>query len=234
MSARYAVYFAPEKLSPWWVFGAHWLGRDECDNSALLQPRLDGISPEELKRLTAQPTRYGFHATLKAPFRLADGCDEAMLSSRLHTLAKTLAPVLLGPLRVASLSDFVALVPQGLATGLPELAAHCVRDLDDLRAPLSKADLLRRQSNKLDEREAELLALYGYPHVMERFSLHLTLTGPTDAPTSQRIERVAAPLVAHLNAVAPLTLDRMCLFVEATPGAPFLRIADVVLQGVRK
>lgn len=234
MSTRYAVYFAPEKLSAWWLFGAHWLGRDECEDVALVQPQLEGIDSQELALMTSQPRRYGFHATLKAPFRLADGYSESMLLSRLHGLARKLPPVQIGPMRVTTLSDFVALVPHGPVAGLQELAAACVQDLDDLRAPLSSADLLKRKAHKLDLREAELLALYGYPHVMERFRLHLTLTGPLKAIAAQRIEQLAATQIHRLNALAPLAVDRLCLFVERTPAAPFLRIADVNLQGILK
>ena len=79
MSARYAIYFAPDKHSGGWEFGANWLGRDEHDNTVLPQPPLEGISPLELTRITQAPRRYGFHATLKAPFRLADGHDETSL-----------------------------------------------------------------------------------------------------------------------------------------------------------
>ena len=35
MSARYAIYLAPAHGSPWWTFGAHWLGRDESNGAAL-------------------------------------------------------------------------------------------------------------------------------------------------------------------------------------------------------
>ena len=234
MSARYAVYFAPERSSPWWLFGAHWLGRDEYDGAALAQPQLEGIDSLELALMTAQPRRYGFHATLKAPFRLADGCSDLMLLSRLHGLASKLPPVPTGPMRVTALSDFVALVPQQPIAGLLELAEACVKDLDDLRAPLRPDDLIKRQAHQLDSREAELLALYGYPFVMERFRLHLTLTGQLNAIAAQRVEQLAAPQVHNLNALAPLVLDRLCLFVEKTPGAPFLRTADVMLQGVAK
>jgi putative phosphonate metabolism protein len=234
MSTRYAIYFAPERFSPWWLFGAHWLGRDECDGAALPQPLLDGFEPGELSNLTAEPRRYGFHATLKAPFRLAAGCSETTLLSRLEALAQTLVPVPLGPLRIAMLSDFVALVPDVVTADLQDLASSCVIRLDDLRGPIAQGDLLKRQAHRLDEREAELLALHGYPYVMERFRLHLTLSGPLVADTAQRIEQVAASHVAHLNTVAPLTLDRLCVFVEKTSGATFQRIADVVLQGLEK
>lgn len=230
MSARYAVYFAPDRHSPWWAFGAHWLGRDEHDNCALDQPSLEGIGPMELATITAEPRRYGFHATLKAPFHLSSGNDESTLVARLGRLAQTLAPVQLGTLRVASLGNFMALVPDTVPDDLQALAASCVSGLDDLRAPLTAADLARRQPATLDPRETELLRRYGYPHVMERFRLHLTLTGPTNPPLAQRVLEAVTPAITRLNQASPLTLDRLCLFVERNPGAPFVRTLDVRLR----
>ena len=230
MSARYAIYFAPNRHSPWWAFGAHWLGRDEHDNCALDHPSLDGMSPMDLSSITAEPRRYGFHATLKAPFRLSSGNDEAALVARLGKLAQTLSPVPLGNLRAATLGDFVALVPDTEPEGLQALAASCVSGLDDLRAPLTQSDLARRQPASLDPRETELLTRYGYPYVMERFRLHLTLTGPIIAPLGQRVLEAVTPTITILNQQSPLTLDRLCLFVETSPGAPFVRTLDVRLR----
>jgi putative phosphonate metabolism protein len=229
MSARHAVYFAPDRHSPWWTFGAHWLGRNEHDNTALPQLPLEGLSPAEFAGITAEPRRYGFHATLKAPFRLSAAHDESDLVARLGRLAATLAPVALGPLRAATLGSFVALVPDTPPAGLQALAAACVSGLDDLRAPLLEAELARRHGTGLDARETELLALYGYPYVMERFRLHLTLTGPVGTNTAQQVSRAVAADIARLNNEAPLSLDRLCLFVEQSPGAPFQRVIDVRL-----
>lgn len=230
MSARYAVYFAPAKHSAWWSFGAHWLGRDEHDNTALPQLEAAGIGPAELHAITAEPRRYGFHATLKAPFHLSAGHTEADLVARLGRLAQTLTPVALGPLQLATLGNFVALVPELAPAGLQSLAAACVTGLDDLRAPLGEADLARRRSANLDTRETELLALYGYPHVLERFRFHMTLTGPVDAATAQRVSQALAAEPARLNALSPLSLDRLCLFIEQNPGAPFQRVIDLRLS----
>lgn len=230
MGPRYAVYFAPDKYSPWREFGARWLGRDEYDNNPLPQPAMDGMAPQAFARITQEPRRYGFHATLKAPLRLAAGCDETGLMRRLNALAATLKPVALGPMRVAAIGDFVALVPDAEPAGLRALAAACVRELDDLRAPLSEADRARRRADLLDARGAELLDLYGYPHVMERFRFHMTLTGSVDAATAQGVMRAVAPEITRLNAAAPLSLDRLCLFVERAPGDPFLRLIDLKLR----
>lgn len=230
MSARYAIYFAPDRHSPWRQFGARWLGRDEHDSTPLAQPLLAGISQEELARVTQEPRRYGFHATLKAPFYLAAGHDEASLIRRMGALAGALKPLALGPLRSASLGAFVALIPESSPPALQTLAAACVSDLDDLRAPMQEDERLRRGSKDLDERALELLRTYGYPHVMERFRFHLTLTGPIDGAVAQHIRSALAPELARLNAQAPLWLDRLCLFVEKTPGAPFHRVIDLKLQ----
>lgn len=230
MSARYAVYFSPVKYSPWWEFGAHFLGRDEHDNTALAQPEVADISPAGLERITADPRRYGFHATLKAPFHLSAGHDEADLVARLGHLARTLAPVALGPMQLATLGNFVALVPQVAPASLQTLAAACVTELDDLRASLSAADIARRCSAGLNPRERELLELYGYPQVMERFRLHLSLTGPVESALAERLSQALAPALSSLNADAPLWLDRLCLFVERGPGAPFQRVIDLRLR----
>jgi hypothetical protein len=48
-------------------------------------------------------------------------------------------------------------------------------------------------------------------------------------PTAERILQATATPVAQLNARAPLVLDRLCLFVEPSPGQPFKRLAEVEL-----
>jgi putative phosphonate metabolism protein len=229
MKPRYAIYFAPDQGSPWWEFGAGWLGRDECRDVNKVQPALDPIGPAELREITAQPRRYGFHATLKAPFSLSGSHSADDLIARLQALAATLKPVPLGPMQATLLGDFVALVPAIASHDLMALAAVCVASLDDLRTPLSEADLARRRIEELDAREQELLHLYGYPYVLERFRFHLTLSGPVAPATAQRVLQAVAAPVAQLNATTPLVLDRLCLFVEPAPGQPLQRIADAGL-----
>ena len=234
MSPRYAVYFSPDRHSPWRSFGAHWLGRDEHDSGVFAQPLVEGISPGELERITQEPRRYGFHATLKAPFRLAAGHNETTLVSRLGALALKLKPVALSPLKVTMVGDFVALTSHAAGDQPPvdllALAAACVTEIDDLRAPLTQQELARRRSTELDARQTELLNLYGYPHVLEHFRFHMTLTGPVEASIAQQVMRAVAPKIAQLNADTPLWLDRLCLFVERKPGAPFHRIIDLKLS----
>lgn len=230
MSTRYAIYFAPAKASPWWLFGTHWLGRNAFEDAPLTMPQTLQFAPDELLAITAEPRRYGFHATLKAPFRLSDKHTVDDLIERTLALAARLAPISLGTLQAQSLGKFVALLPERTPTELAALAAACVMELDDLRAPLSEQELARRQSGRLDAREMALLHRYGYPHVLERYRFHLTLTGPVDQATQQRVVHAVQAQVAHLNTAAPLVLDRLCIFVEPAPGASFKRITDLVLS----
>lgn len=230
MSARYAIYFAPDKRSPWWNFGAHWLGRNEHDNAPLAQPLVSGLVPELLNAITAEPRRYGFHATLKAPFRLSADHQESDLIARMNQLARTLVPAALSPMRVCRLNNFVALLPQTSLEPVNIIAAACVTELDDLRAPLAPAELARRSLAKLDGREAELLTCYGYPYVLDRFRLHMTLTGPVDSAIAGLVIDAVSAEVDALNQLVPLQLDRLCLFVERSPGATFHRLLDLRLH----
>lgn len=228
--ARYAIYYAPAVDSPWWRFGAGWLGWDEQRGLALPQPTLPEFSDGDFHALTSEPRRYGFHATLKAPFRLRGRADETLLRDRVAALAARLQPVPIGPLQPAVLDDFVALVPTQRQPGTDSLAARCVMDLDDLRAPPTGEDLARRRPDLLDADAREMLHRYGYPWVLALYRFHLTLSGRVDPVTADLLAHRAADAVAPLNASAPLQLDRLCIFREDHPGAPFQRIHQELLR----
>lgn len=217
---RYAVYFAPAPGTPWHEFGRLWL-------SGPWRPR--GVSAAHWLQMLQAPARYGFHATLKAPFRLADGVDEARLLQRVAALAQGLHALPLGRLRAERVDAYVALLPEAPPAALSDLAARCVRDLDDLRAPLDDDELARRRVDQLDDRGRALLQAHGYPHVLERFRFHMTLamiSQPDEAAAV--LDSVRDPL-AVLQRQDELVLDRMCVFVEPGPRQAFVRVRDFVL-----
>jgi hypothetical protein len=231
MRPRYAVYFSPATTSPWWDFGAGWLGRDECNNLPLAQAGVPEISSESFHALTEEPRRYGFHATLKAPFHLQENVTSEELVVRLNMLATQLAPVKLGPLCAVKMAHFVALVPQTMGEELSSLAQACVTELDDLRAPMTELEVLRRQVDLADARGQYLLRKYGYPHVLERFVLHFTLSGRVTPLVADQLITAVKNSIDPLNRHTAQVLDRLCLFVEDAPGEPFRRIADLELTG---
>lgn len=217
---RYAVYYAPESGSPLDRFARAWLGRDAETGAALAPPRLPGLSATEIAELTATPRRYGFHATLKAPFRPAEGLGRDDIHSAVADFAAAQAPVQAPPLRLSRLDGFLALRPASESEDLNALARACVERLDHLRAPLIEAEIERRASAALSERQQDLLRRWGYPYVCEEFRFHMTLTGRLDDAALKRVRALLAPKLAPIMA-EPLTIRSIALFEEPTKGAPF-------------
>lgn len=222
---RYAVYFAPRPDSLAWRNGSRWLGRCAALGQTMPQPAIDGVAPEEFQRLTAAPRRYGWHATLKAPFALAPGVDEAALRQALRTLARSLQAFEMPPLQVARIDDFLALVPMPsdpATARLQEVAAACVQQLQPLAAPLSASELARRRAAGLTPRQDELLQRWGYPFVLESFRFHLSLTGGLAQAAPATVARTHAAAQAFFADPQAIAFDSLALFAEPAPGADFV------------
>ena len=112
-SPRYAIYFAPAPETALWRFGSAVIGYDAASGMDMPFLTTAGMSPAQWLALTDEPRRYGFHATLKAPFHLAPGRDEAQLLARVATVAASASAVVAQGLQVTALSRFIALTPTG-------------------------------------------------------------------------------------------------------------------------
>jgi hypothetical protein len=154
------------------------LGYDCYQSARLKTPDLPGISQSRWEAITREPRRYGFHATLRAPFRLRRGVDEKLLVHELDAFAAACRAPPPTPLKLGTPGDFIALVPEAPSPAIDQLAADCVRAFDQFRAPLSAAERKRRLAAGLTKRQVKYLERYGYPYVMDEFRFHMTLTGP--------------------------------------------------------
>lgn len=182
-----------------------------------------GVAPSTIAAITEEPARYGFHATLKAPFRLERSATGQDLLDAVERFAGTRRPVAVPEMTVNTIGNFVALAPAPPPPGLPELAAACVEVFDPFRAPMEQAELDRRRRAPLTPREDELLRRWGYPYVMDAFRFHMTLTGPLAEPDRAGIRQALAALFEPLTA-RPVVIDALTVFDQPQPGAPF-RIA---------
>ncbi|MEL6169841.1 MAG: DUF1045 domain-containing protein [Pseudomonadota bacterium] len=224
--ARYAIYYTPPE-GPFSDFGASWLGWDPIAGTAVQHPAT--AEQLDIAEITARPRKYGFHGTLKAPFRLADGATRADLETAVAALAAHLRPAFTGPLRLHSLDGFLALIPTGDTVALAEFAATVVRDLDTFRAPLSEDDLARRRAAPLTPRQDEYLVAWGYPYIMEDFRFHMTLSRRLDEATAATAKTVLEPLVApHIG--EPFQADALTLLGEG-PDGRFRQLHRYTLAG---
>ena len=219
-TARYGVYFVPRPESPLAAFGAHALGRDMgTDQPAPLAP-LAGLDDAARSATAVVPARYGFHATLKPPFHLAPGARLAELESSLSRLAARLPAVVLPPMRVDSIDDFVALRPSGHAQDLAALSATCVIALDAFRAAPGDAELQKRRQGGLQTDEERLLTSWGYPHLFWRYRFHMTLTDRLPRAQCRKAVHGFAKLHAE-EADDDERIEELTLVEQPEPFAPF-------------
>jgi hypothetical protein len=226
---RYAVYAVPDTDHPLWRMSADWLGRDAARNRDLAQVALPGWAPERFFALTAEARRYGFHGTLKAPFRLADGIPEGALLDAVqrYSAKRSIPPI---SLAVDDGLGFLALRPVGDSLPLTRLADDCVRDFDRFRAPLTTSDIQRRLATGLSERQHALMLEWGYPYVLEEFRFHMTLADRCRDPDEQKALLSAAATCFREVLEKPVPL-RVALFAEPRPGGAFQMIESMVASG---
>ena len=219
--ARYALYFTPTLDSALWRKGCRWLGRDAETGEALAHPVPEGLAGADIVAATAAPRKYGFHATLKPPFRLAAGYAPEYLHNAIAAFCRKRRPFEASPPTVEGLGDFIALRPRYPSAELTQLADDCVRTFDDFRAPLSHAELEKRHARRLTERQVTLLEEWGYPYVFEEFRFHLTLTGSLRDSVHPTYEKVLQDYFAP-DCKAALYVDGVTLFKQPAPDAPFV------------
>ena len=192
-------------------FGAAWLGWDVvagCETAQIHMPGLHDI--------TMTPRKYGFHGTLKPPFRLKEGRTVEDLKVAAAEMAARLVAAHCDGLELSQIGRFLALTPYGDLGQLQRVAEACVRELDDFRAPARAAEIERRRAAGLSERQDALLARWGYPYVFEEFRFHLTLSGKLDeASNGDWFERVKSVLP---ELPVPFVVDQIALCGEREDG----------------
>jgi putative phosphonate metabolism protein len=216
---RCAIYFVPPADDPLTIAAAAWLRRDGYTGARIAR-EIEGLMERDHAFLTALPRRYGFHATLKAPFHLADGRSVHELERQLARFCDRIAPLEVKT-RIALVDSFFAIVPVVPDPDLDMLAARVVTEFDAFRSQLTEIDIARRDVSRLSGRQLANLMNWGYPHVFDQFRFHMTLTGPID-----HLERdhVMTVLTRHFGKLAagPLDIGQLVLAVEPEPNAPFI------------
>ena len=228
--ARYAIYFAPAEESELERACSAILGRCASKGTALQQPAIPGIEPSRLTELTASPSHYGLHATLKPPFFLAGSHDETELLESTAMIASKTRSFDLPGLELSVLGSFLALTLTASCQELENLARICVTALDHFRRPPRPEELARRRAKGLTANQERLLDLWGYPYVLEEMRFHLTLTG--SIPDPEERESVRATITPLLAPVlhTPVPVRDICVFRQEGQAEPFTVFRRFPLQ----
>jgi 2'-5' RNA ligase len=217
--SRYALYLTPPLGSDLWTFGCDVIGRDASTGKDIEGFAPEGHSSESWRELTDDPRRYGFHATLVAPFRLRADLEVADLIDGVAAFAAKAHPFEVGQVQIGKIGAadggaFVVLKPTGPSRELHAFEEKAVRGLDVLRAPLTHAERRKREAARLTPLQRYYLDVWGYPYVLSEFRPHFTLTNAVD--DSKEIEKA-------------LSWD-----FQMRVGSPLLRIETLALFGERE
>jgi len=226
---RYAIYFVAAPDSDLHRFGSSVLGYDCYTGADLPRPAGLDIDDADWRALTEEPRRYGFHATLKAPFRLAPSRREDELAGAVHAFARAPREIARIAPDVRLLGAFTAIVPRAPVAALAALAAACTTEFDRFRAPLSAQERARRDPSRLSERQVSHLDRWGYPYVFDDFRFHMTLTGPLPAERRDDVPARLRRSFAQAWGERPIAIDRIGLFKQDGPDARFRVVEHAAL-----
>ena len=224
-ASRVALYYAPAEDDPLWARAVAWLGRDPARDAAMAPPDIAGL-PE----ITGDAAGYGFHATLKPPFRLRPGVTWEAFVAEVRALAASVPAFPLPPLEVRDLFGFLALTETEPSPALQAFCDVCVAWPDHLRAPPDAAELARRRRMGLAAAEDANLVRWGYPYVFSAWFFHMTIS----RKLSEAEHAVFGPAAEAWFADA-LDEQRMvadiAIFVQPGPGDAFTLAERVALRG---
>lgn len=224
---RYAIYWAPPLESDLETFGRRWLLQTSEEETLQSLGEKFALEPGLIRRATESPRRYGLHATIKAPFRLAPETNEAALSEALAAFCARRRNIRTGPLRLHRFTHYLALVPESCRAELEWLADECVTHFDRFRAPLDEGDHARRAGH-LSPLEQTNFEQFGYPHIFSLFFFHITVAGPLSQGELERVEAAVIPLVAPF-CEQDFIVDGLGLYGDPGGGAPFECVARYAL-----
>jgi len=230
---RYAIYFIPAAESDLYRFGSAILGYDCYTGKSVPYPDEFQADAAGWSQVIDEPRRYGFHATLKAPFRLLPSCNEAQLVSAVHSFAGLGHAVpMISPI-VQMVSGFAAIVARRQEPSIDALASHCTTIFDAFRAPMSPPERARRMALGLSRRQIQNLDRWGYPHVFADFRFHMTLTGTIETRRRRRILASLRQCLGRMRADQPVSIDRLALVKQESAQAGYRVITHATLYSVR-
>jgi putative phosphonate metabolism protein len=228
---RYAIYFVPAPHSQLYRVGSSTLGYDCYTGKPVDFPDQSGSRAVNWHELTEEPRRYGFHATLKAPFHLLPSHGEQQLVNAVQNFARLGHAVHRFTPAVRMLGGFFAVTPLEPVPAIDALAASCTTIFDAFRAPMTPRERARRVALKLNEQQIRNLDRWGYPFVLSQYQFHLSLTGKVATGRHDAILAVLQERFHRGGVERSIAVDRIALVKQESPSASFRVVADAAIGG---
>jgi Protein of unknown function (DUF1045) len=226
---RYAIYFVPAVQSRLYRYGSSILGYDCFDGKPASFPQGFGDGAVNWNELTEPPRRYGFHATLKAPFFLSPSCTEAQLVNALQNFAALGHAVHSFLPTVRLLDNFFAVVSLKAEPALGALAASCTTIFDAYRAPMLPRERARRDALGLSQSQIENLDRWGSPYVLSQFRFHMTLTGKVPVRRRKIVLGILLDGMHRMGVERTIAVDRLTLLRQDAEDASFCILSEAAL-----
>lgn len=219
--SRYAIYYTPASDSPLARFGASWLRRDHLGVDFTDHMEIVQLSDQRQFEMTQTPRHYGFHATLKPPFRTHQGVGFEVIDEALQEFASHHKPFEVPALELSILDGFIALRPRQDSKKLLNFAAKCVRAFDQFRISPTDRERAKCFQLNLTDRQKQHFKDWGYPYVMEDFRFHMTLTDRLDVLEQESVlQGLSEKTTCVLNG-KPWMLDSVTLVKQSTSTSRF-------------
>lgn len=219
---RYAIYFAPQRGSALWSFGNSWLGRDVETGEELRRPAIIGLEDVDIDELTSSPSLYGFHATIKPPFRLSNPFDLGDLIKSLDEFVSARKSFVCSLASPSEIGNFIAFALDYASAEMDSLASEAVEFFDLYRSPLTDEELRKRRSVSLTSRQEENLQNWGYPYVKEDFRFHMTLTNAVKTVALRsRLKEALSDAAQTAGVIGPTEISGLALYEQPGLGMPF-------------
>ena len=223
---RYAIYFVPAADSKLYRYGSSVLGYDCYTGAGMAFPDEPGNGAMNWNELTAPPRRYGFHATLKAPFYLSPSSTERQLVNALQNFAGLGHAIHKFAPTVRLLNGFFAVVPLSPETALDTFAATCTAIFDAYRAPMSPQERARRIASGLNQSQIQNLDRWGYPYVLSEFRFHMTLTGRVPPRRRSAVSEALLNGLNRMRVEQSIAIDRLALLKQESADASFRMLSE--------
>lgn len=209
-------------------FADSWLGWSARKGCSVQRPDVLNLGTQ-ISEITQGPAKYGFHATLKPPFRLTRGTSHEKLADACQKLAAQTAAFELESLSLVRLGRFLALKADGDQSQINDLASRCVTQLDHHRARMTQSEAEKRLASARSDSQRARIQDWGYPFVLDQYRFHMTMTdklpkGDLDE-TQQALGKVLDPMLSK-----PVPLDAISLVGEGEDGK-FRQIERFPLRG---